>query len=79
MVEHFDLDDSGQLDTQAEIEAVPCGAWLAVDASYQRGRLGIPLTRFYGFDSGTWVNGALGCDFRMREVALERLRACGVR
>ena len=79
MLSRYDFDRSGLLDTPEEVNAVECRDLLDVEGSFDRNKLGVPLTRFFGFDGSEWKEGALGFDGSVREVAYQRMRECGVR
>jgi hypothetical protein len=79
MVAHHDADGSGLIDSLAEVDAIPCNTWQALEISYETGGLGAPMSRLYGFDGSRWVPEALGFDVRMRDEAYQRMRACGLR
>lgn len=79
LLSRYDLDRSGALDSQEEIDAVPCERWLGLEASHSQSRLGLTLTRFYGFDGNGWRSGALGVADEIRDLAYERMKHCGLR
>jgi hypothetical protein len=79
LLKYYDSDHSGALDTRAEAEAVPCDTWRAIESSYDRGGLSVPMSRLYGFDGSTWTRGALGFDRNVRLHAYERMTECGLR
>lgn len=79
MVQRYDLDLSGLIDTEDEVAAVPCSEWQGLEQSYETGGLSIPMTRLYGFDGSRWVKDALGIDLRMRDGSYTRMRECGLR
>jgi hypothetical protein len=79
LLSRYDLDRSGALDSKEELESVPCDFWLGLEASHSQSRLGLTLTRFYGFDGKGWRSGALGAADEIRDLAYERMTHCGLR
>jgi hypothetical protein len=79
LLSRYDLDRSGALDSMEELSAVPCDHWLGLEQSYDQSNLGLSLTRFYGFDGNGWRSGALGVADEARDLAYERMKACGLR
>lgn len=79
LLARYDFDRSGALDSRAEIESVPCDHWLGLEQSYDSSNLGLPLTRFYGFDGKGWRSGALGVSDQTRDLAWARMKECGLR
>jgi hypothetical protein len=79
LLARYDRDQSGQLDSLAEIEAIPCSDWRGLEQSFDAGGLALPMTRFYGFDGTKWVENAFGVTSEMRGEAYLRLQDCGLR
>lgn len=79
LLARYDFDRSGALDSRAEIESVPCEQWLGLEQSYDSSNLGLSLIRFYGFDGEGWRSGALGVSDDARDLAYQRMKACGLR
>ncbi|MBW2726207.1 MAG: PEGA domain-containing protein, partial [Deltaproteobacteria bacterium] len=79
LLTRYDRDQSGQLDSLAEIEAIPCDDWRGLEQSFDAGGLALPMTRFYGFDGTKWVENAFGVTSEMRGEAYLRLKDCGLR
>jgi hypothetical protein len=75
----YDHNKSKTLDTPGEIDAVPCSEWQAIEASYETGGLGIPMTRLYGFDGSDAPANTLGITRGMGSYAYNRMRRCGLR
>ena len=88
LLDLWDADESGRIDTSAEVVAIPCGAWRALDAAYRRldkhGMWGLRVA--FGFvrrrpeDAyryiGDWT---LGIDASVQVAADEAMAVCGVR
>jgi hypothetical protein len=74
----FDQDGSGRIDRSAETEAIPCSFWVEVERSFDQGRLGLSMSRLYGFDGTEWHPSALGFAREQRSAAYQRMRACGL-
>ncbi len=79
LLARYDGDQSGQLDSLAEIEAIPCSDWRGLEQSFDAGGLALSMTRFYGFDGSKWVEDAFGVTNEMRGGAYLRLKDCGLR
>jgi hypothetical protein len=79
LLARYDVDQSGALDSREELEQVPCEQWLGLEQSYDQSNLGLSLTRFYGFDGEGWRSGALGVSDDVRDLAYDRMSACGLR
>ena len=82
LLEAYDRNKSGSIDTAGEVNAIPCDVLRAMDRliqPYDNNRSGLTWT--YGFKPGKfdWVGGSLGFDKRMRNQAFQRMRLCGVR
>ncbi|HEX8385489.1 MAG TPA: hypothetical protein VF576_04855 [Rubricoccaceae bacterium] len=68
----FDADASGQIDTDAEVDAVSCGAWEGMQDAVRGG-----VREIYGFDpTYGWVGSTLGFDEALRERAHENATFC---
>jgi len=74
----FDLDGSGRIDRSAETEAIPCSFWVELGRSFDQGRLGLSMSRLYGFDGTEWHPNALGFAREQRTAAYQRMKACGL-
>jgi hypothetical protein len=79
LLARYDEDRSSKLDSRSEIEGVPCDEWLSLEQSHDASGLGLSLIRFYGFNGERWKEGALGVDDGYREIAYQRMKACGLR
>ena len=75
----YDFDQSGNIDSVEELEAVPCDYWLSIERSYDASGLGVSLIRVYGFDGNGWKEDALGVGSEVRDLAFARMRSCGLR
>ena len=72
LVAQYDRNRSGSLDTRAEVDAVECSAWEALQDAVPQGILPI-----YGFDPGySWVGGSLGFDEAQRARAFAAGTRC---
>ena len=79
LLERFDADGSGWLDTPQEIAAVPCATWQGIDRAIAEGGRWDGLRAIYGFAEGyLWVGGAIGVQEPMRADADAALERCGV-
>jgi len=79
LLARFDLDRSGHIDRLEESEAIPCSIWRSLEADFDRGGLGLPMARYYGFDGSEWHPGALGFDRSQRSAAFAKMKECGLR
>jgi hypothetical protein len=79
LLARYDTDRSGRIDTAAELDAISCDYWKGIERSYDASRLGLPLTRMYGFDGNGWKPDSLGIGSAIRDLAFQRLRRCGLR
>lgn len=79
LLARYDLDGSGQLDSVEELDEVSCEYWQGIERSYDTSRLGLSLMRAYGFDGEGWKDGRLGVAGSVRDLAFQRMRACGLR
>ena len=76
MLGRYDLDLSGRIDSPGEVQAIDCRDLRDIEGSFDRAGLGVPMTRFLGFHGSTWVDGALGFDRSVRDIAYARMRDC---
>ena len=74
----FDRDGSGLIDQLSESDAIPCALWVEIERDFDRGGLGLSLTRYYGFDGSEWHPRALGFDRGMRGAAYTKMKECGL-
>jgi len=81
LVAAYDTDKSGEIDTDAEVERIPCSVVVAVRDRYQRGgAFSSPIRAVFGFEEGYgWVGGALGFDEGMRKQVDAKMMACGLK
>ena len=75
----YDRDRSGMLDTQTEIESVPCSDWLGLENSFDGSGLALSMTKFFGFDGTKWIEESFGVSQEMRTATYLYLKECGVR
>jgi hypothetical protein len=78
ILSRFDADGSGRIDRVSETEAIPCSFWKEIEQSFDEGRLGLSMSRLYGFDGSEWHPKALGFSRAQRGLAYERMKACGL-
>ncbi len=74
----FDRDGSGEIDTLAESEAIPCPVWLEIERDFDRGGLGLSLAHYFGFDGSDWHPGALAVARAHRSAVYAKMRECGL-
>ena len=74
----FDRDGSGEIDTLAESEAIPCTVWLEIERDFDRGGLGLSLAHYFGFDGSEWHPGALAVARAHRSAVYAKMRECGL-
>lgn len=79
LLARYDRDRSGRIDSADELDAIPCDYWQGIERSYDASRLGLSLTRVYGFDGDGWKPDSLGIGSAIRDLAFQRLRGCGLR
>ncbi|MCG8590797.1 MAG: PEGA domain-containing protein [Proteobacteria bacterium] len=78
LLARFDTDRSGALDLVDEVASLPCADLRGLERSLQARGVGLPLTRFYGFDGSKWTGDRLGFHAGVRPVAYEHMRGCGL-
>jgi len=76
--DRFDVDRSGEIDTLAESEAIPCTVWREIERDFDRGGLGLSLAHYFGFDGSEWHPGALGVARAHRSAVYAKMRECGL-
>lgn len=74
----FDRDGSGEIDSLAESEAIPCPVWLEIERDFDRGGLGLSLAHYFGFDGSEWHPGALAVARAHRSAVYAKMRECGL-
>ncbi|MAG34152.1 MAG: hypothetical protein CL908_25005 [Deltaproteobacteria bacterium] len=79
LLARYDLDDSGQIDRLEESEAISCPIWQEIERDFDRGGLGLSMTRYYGFDGSEWHPDALGFARTTRSAAFAKMSECGLR
>ena len=76
LVSAYDTNSSGTLDTAAEVSAVSCDAWKAMDAGV-KAKWTYGIRTIYGFEAGySWVGYAVGFDEGIRAKADKALVGC---
>ena len=72
----FDTDASGAVDTAAEVNAIPCPVWGALDDAAQAG-MTTPFLALYGFEDGlVYVGDQLGFAVAVRDDVEAAVAAC---
>jgi hypothetical protein len=75
----YDLDQSGRLDTDTELRAVPCAPWKAIDNGTRQAFDNKSFRIIYGFDEGfVWAGLLLGIDVSQRVPTQGLLDRCGL-
>lgn len=79
MVEAYDDDDSGWIDSPEEVRMISCDTWQALHRGIVTGGHHIGLRTTYGFQEGFyWVGDAIGFNEVVRYEADGAMAACGV-
>jgi len=77
MIAAYDLNGSGSINNRAEVSAVPCATWQALDAGVKE-KWDYGLRTIYGFEAGySWIGYAVGFDESVRSFADQQLVSCG--
>ena len=79
LLEHYDLDQSGALNTHDEIHRVVCEVWRQIDTSLRDRSHENSLREAYGFQPDQLWRDALGVDASQREHLGQILLDCGLR
>ena len=80
MLETYDADGSGSIDTNVEVHRVVCEVWRTLDHELGSRSSETSLRESYGFAPGqVWRGSAIGIDVSTREHLSEDLLDCGVR
>ena len=80
LVGMYDADESGQVDTDDEVDHVPCEVWRAIDDGFRQRAVDDESIRdAYGFAPDTLYIDALGVGRSQRERLRVKLVDCGVR
>lgn len=75
-----DRNHNGVLDGDAELRAVSCEEWSAVDEVVRGQWSGTGVAQIYGFETDAiWVGDALGFAASLRKPALDAIGRCGLR
>ena len=76
MLEGFDSNNSGAINTAGEVALVDCATWKALDTGVKE-KYEYGLRSIYGFEEGySWVGYAIGFDESIRVAADASLAAC---
>ena len=79
LLERHDGDRSGAIDSAAELDAIPCEVWVAIDAAIADAGRWRGLRRTYGFPEGyIWVGHVIGVAEKVRAEADAALDRCGI-
>ncbi|MCP4868261.1 MAG: hypothetical protein GY898_06035 [Proteobacteria bacterium] len=75
---NYDLDGSGAVNKNIEVDGIPCGTWAAMDEAVKAG-WGYGLRVIYGFEADKlWVGSAIGFDESIRAYGDSKLVGCGL-
>ncbi len=78
MLEKYDLNGSGTIDKSAEVSAIPCATWKALDDGVKEG-WGYGIRSIYGFKEGYgWIGYTVGFSESIRVVADAAAAGCGL-
>lgn len=72
LVDHYDLDGSGEIDQTDEVIAIPCAVWQTVQATLRS-----PLTDLGIGSDGEYLADQIGLAIEHRDLAGRRVSACG--
>ena len=80
MLDAYDADGSGELDSEAELVAIPCKVWRAIDSGVKSAWSGTGARAIYGFAAGYgWVGGSFGFSESLRASADKSMQTCGLK
>ena len=76
----YDTDRSGKIDTQSELNAIPCEIWQFLHRQIAAADKQSGLAWTYGFKPGdySYVGEDLGIATKLRSAAFQRIKNCGV-
>ncbi len=77
LVNAFDADGSGAIDTRREVGSIPADVWVAIDQGVKQ-RFSYGVRYIYGFDGTAWLGDALGFDKRIRGAADAAMASAGL-
>lgn len=78
LLQNYDSNRSGSIDSREEIDAIPCDVFKAMDQA-TRNDDDVPVMALYGFASGyLWAGDVLGFSGAMREASASRMEGCGL-
>ncbi len=78
LLSNYDSNKSGSIDNNAEVNAIPCDVWSAMDDATRRDDE-VPVMALYGFAPDyLWAGDALGFDLDVRETAAQKMESCGL-
>jgi len=76
----YDADRSGKLDTVAEVDAIGCDVWQAINASYRAsGKYTSDFGYLYGFDGSSWLADSLGFVQKLQVQTYAAMKRCGLK
>ncbi len=76
MLANYDLDGSGWIDKNPEVDMIPCSTWKALDDGV-KSTYSFGIKTVYGFEAGySWIGGAVGFSEKVRTHADGKLGGC---
>lgn len=79
VVNAYDSNGSGAVDSGKELKAISCPVWMAMEAGVAAGWDGTGVRTIYGFKKGfIWVGYAFGFDEKVRKSADKAMAKCGI-
>ncbi len=72
----FDTSTSDAIDSKAEVDAIPCGVWDALEAASQQYTPPTAFLDLYGFSSGLYAGDELGFDASIKADVVAAVGAC---
>ncbi|MGE0255645.1 MAG: SUMF1/EgtB/PvdO family nonheme iron enzyme [Alphaproteobacteria bacterium] len=80
LLQLYDADRSDKLDTVAEVDAIGCDVWQAINASYRAsGKYTSEFGYLYGFDGSSWLADSLGFVQRLQAQTYAAMQRCGLK
>lgn len=77
LVDAYDADHDGIVEGRDEVAAIPCAVWRALDRGVRQ-QWPAGLVQTYGFETGTWIGGAIGLGPAARRPSAQAVERCGV-
>lgn len=75
LVNNFDTNGSGSLDTSSEVDQIGCDVWRAMDDGVREG-WSTSIRSVYGFDGGSWLGYLIGLDESIQSSTLSAFDGC---